>query len=60
MMSKVFTRREDIGTGRRAPRRIERLEADPTDCIVCVAHTVCFMAFLGIVAELFCSVTGAT
>ena len=35
------------------PRRTQPAHGDPTDCIVCTAHTVCCMALCGILAELW-------
>ena len=62
MMIKAFVRREGtgagmrIGAGMRAHYRMERVDEDPTDCIVCVMHIVwCMvlcMILLVTVAEL--------
>ena len=49
MIVRAFARREATV---RAPSRMHRLDEDPAHGIVCVAHTVCFLVFLMIAAEI--------
>ena len=49
MIVKAFARREATV---RAPSRMHTLDDDPAHGIVCVAHTVCFVAFVVLAAEI--------
>jgi hypothetical protein len=55
MMVRCFERREAVSKAvsvAPAPRRIQEVHADPTDCIVCTVHIVGCMALVVILAEL--------
>jgi|APGre2960657373_1045057.scaffolds.fasta_scaffold53380_3 hypothetical protein len=53
-MIRAFVRRDAISAAvSRTPSRMQRLDEDPTNCIVNTAHAVCCMGFLVIVAELW-------
>ena len=57
MIGRCFARRQAVSAAVSAavstmPSRTKQQDDDPTDCIVCTAHTVCCMTWYGILALL--------